>query len=54
MKVIGDGTEMMPTFDSKLWVLSHLLFLAEVVEKIFSLIFYVTIYNGNKVNPAGE
>ena len=63
--VIGEDTEMMLTFGSKLWILSYLLFLVKVVDKIFSLIFCVntyhhshklsvTKYNRNKVNSKGD
>ena len=43
--VIGDDTEMMLTLGSKLLFLSHLLFLVQVVDKIFSLIFHVNTYH---------
>ena len=39
--VIGDDTEMMHTFDSKLWDFLHLFFLVDMVYKIFTLIFCV-------------
>ena len=40
-RVIGDETEMMSTFASKLWDVLHLLILVDIVYKIFTLIFCV-------------
>ena len=52
-RVIGDDTEMMHPFDSKLGNLLHLLFLVDMVYKIFIFTFCVStcIISTNWISP---